>query len=33
MNGKDFGNDEVIDVSLAKPNDKNLKGTYAQIKR
>ncbi len=28
MNGKNFGNDEVIDVSLAKPNDKNLKGNY-----
>jgi hypothetical protein len=33
MNGKNFGNDEVIDVSLAKPNDKNLKGSYTQIER
>lgn len=30
MNGKDFGNDEVIDVSLAKPNDKNLKAKKMQ---
>ena len=27
MNGKNLGNEEVIDVSLAKPNDKNLKGS------
>ncbi|CBY22478.1 unnamed protein product [Oikopleura dioica] len=30
MNGKNFGNDEVIDVSLAKPNDKNLKAKKMQ---
>jgi len=30
MNGKNFGNNEVIDVSLAKPNDKNLKAKKMQ---
>jgi len=30
MNGKNLGNEEVIDVSLAKPNDKNLKAKKMQ---